>query len=348
MSGAFLPLLLAPVAVSITPALDRITPLDGGEVVVRGELRSALDGSTFDAVTEDDRYPSLRAGERVVRLGGLFDLVGGGLRVIEQDPAAHVYRLGSAGRGGMSCLAAGVPPPCLVPRLDELAHERLVTADELRATLGGRLEALVSPPPAPPLVGAEERSAIGWIAAVAGLLGLGTLARALRRARRGSAIGQVRAAAAEARRALRGEPTLAAVRDQVAALVARAVELERARRACARRLGKLDRARLEARHAAWTQSSSPDALAALAALAAERAEADQLGADLAATVAGLERIASSLRALGLRCRAERGARAVVAGGADPVEAMLGELAVREAAGDEADRVLADAKPHLPA
>jgi hypothetical protein len=344
MSGALL-VLLAPVAVSITPPLDRVTSLDGGEVVIRGELRSALDGSTFDAVTENDRYPSLGQ-ERATRLGGLFDLRGGGLRVIEQDPGEHVYRLGPATSGGMSCLAAGVPPPCLVPRLDELAHERLVTADELRATLAGRLEALVSPPPAPPLVSAEERSAISWIAAVAGLLGAGALVRAVRRARRRSAIGQVHAAAGEARRALRGEPTLAAVRERVAALVARAAELERARRACARRLGKLDRARLEARHAAWMQSVSPDAPAALEALAAERAEADQLGADLAATVAGLERIASSLRALALRCRAERGARAVVAGGADPVEAMLGELAVREAADEEANRVIVEGRPHL--
>jgi hypothetical protein len=52
-------------------------------------------------------------------------------------------------------------------------------------------------------------------------------------------------------------------------------------------------------------------------------------------VAGIERIASSLRALVLRARAERGTRAVVAGH-DPVEAMRGELALRDDATSEAD------------
>jgi hypothetical protein len=52
----------------------------------------------------------------------------------------------------------------------------------------------------------------------------------------------------------------------------------------------------------------------------------------------MERIASSLRALVLRARAERGTRAVVAGH-DPVEAMRDELDLRDDATSEADGAL---------
>ena len=92
------------------------------------------------------------------------------------------------------------------------------------------------------------------------------------------------------------------------------------------------------RRAAWAGSTAPDAAVALAALDAEAAEADQVAADLTSAVAGMERIASSLRALVLRARAERGTRAVVAGH-DPVEAMRDELALRDDATSEADGVL---------
>jgi hypothetical protein len=148
----------------------------------------------------------------------------------------------------------------------------------------------------------------------------------------------VRAAAADARRALRGDATLARARDQIQPLLARAEELERAHRACAARLARLEPARLESRRAAWAGSTAPDAAVALAALDAEAAEADQVAVDLASAVAGMERIASSLRALVLRARAERGTRAVAAGH-DPVEAMRGEIALRDDAIGEADGAL---------
>jgi hypothetical protein len=176
------------------------------------------------------------------------------------------------------------------------------------------------------------------LAAVAGLLGAAALARHVRRVRLASAIGQVRAAAAEARRALKGEATLAGARAQIEPLLARADELDRARHACAARLARLEPARLANRRAALSASTAPDALVALAALDAEAAEAEQVAVDLASAVAGLERIASSLRALVLRARAERGTRAVIAGH-DPVEALRGELALRDDAKSEADGAL---------
>jgi hypothetical protein len=324
----------APAAAAlVVPPLDRVTSL-AGEVVVRGELRSSLDGSTFDAVTQRDQFPPL-AGHPAPRLGGLFDPGAGGLRVVEQDPATHVYRLAPTGAAGPACEEAGVASPCLVPRLGVLAHERLVTVGAFGATLGGRIEA---EPLAPPAVSAQAASAFGWLAAGAGLLGAAALARHVRRARRASAIGQVRAAAAEARRALTGDVTLARAREQIEPLLARAEELDRARHACAARLARLEPGRLESRRAAWAGSTAPDAAVALAALDAEAAEADQVAIDLSSAVAGMERIASSLRALVLHARAERGTRAVVAGH-DPVEAMRGELAMRDDATSEADGAL---------
>ena len=320
-------------AALVVPPLDRVTPLSG-EVVVRGELRSSFDGSTFDAVTQRDQFPRL-AGEPAPRLGGVFDPGAGGLRVVEQDPATHVYRLAPTGEAGPACEEAGVASPCLVPRLVALAHERLVTAEAFGATMGGRIEAEAL---APPAVSAAAESALGWLAAGAGLLGAAALARHVRRARRASAIGQVRAAAAEARRALRGDATLARARDQIEPLLARAEELDRARGACAARLARLEPARLVSRRAEWAGSTAPDAAVALAALDAEAAEADQVAVDLTSAVAGMERIASSLRALVLHARAERGTRAVVAG-RDPVEAMRDELALRDDATSEADGAL---------
>jgi len=319
-------------AALVVPRLDRVASLPD-EVVVRGQLRSALDGSTFDAVTQRDQYPRL-AGQPEPRLGGLFDPVAGGLRVVEQDPAAHVYRLAPTGAPGPACQEAGLASPCLVPRLAELAHERLVTAEAFRATLSGRIEAETL---APPVLSAAGESTLAWLSAGAALLGAATLARRHRRARRATAIGQVRAAAAEARRALRGDATLAGARAQIEPLRARAEELERARRACAARLARLESARLASRRAAWAASTAPDAPLALAALDAEAAEADQVTADLGSATAGIERIASSLRALVLRARAERGTRA--AAGHDPVEAMRGELALRDDASNEADAAL---------
>jgi hypothetical protein len=321
------------VAAVDVPALDRITPLSG-EVLLRGELRSSFDGSTFDAVTQRDQFPHLE-GATAPRTGGLFDPAAGGLRVVEQDPDTHVYRLAPTGARGPACEAAGLASPCLVPRLAELAHERLETAEDLGVTLVGRLEAEAM---GPPVVSAAAAGTLGWLAACAGLLGAVALARQVRRSHRATAMGQVRAAAAEARRALQGDATLARAREQIEPLLARAGELDRARRACASRLARLEPARLENRRAAWAGSTAPDAAVALAALDAEAAEADQVALDLASAVAGLERIASSLRALVLRARAERGTRAV-ASGPDPVEAMRGELALREDAASEAESAL---------
>ena len=338
--AAMVPAVLAP------PPLDRPTPV-AGEVVLRGELRSSLDGSTFDAITAHDNFPQL-AGDRSPRLGGLYDPAAGGLRVIEQDLEHHRYRLAPSGDQGRACLEAGVASPCLAPRLTALAHQRMVTTDELAASLSGHLEAEMSaPPPAGPTPAdpdGNSPSRSTWAAAsLAALLGALLWRRALRRARLdretpgAGELAEVRAAARQARRALRGEPTLARARAQIDAVVDRAQALERTRQRCEAGLARLDLARLQARRAAWTGSTAPDAPAALASLDGEAREAAQLGADRAAAIAGLERIASSLRTLALRTRDDRGVRGVAVAD-DPVDALFGELDLRQDAAGEVEEI----------
>jgi len=316
---------LAAAAVAWAPPLDRITPV-ADQVMLRGELRSSLDGSTFDALTQRDRFPTL-PGASGPRLGGLFDPEAGGLRVIEQDSDNHVYRLAADGTVGAACVRAGVPSPCLVPRLQALAFERLVTAAELDASLAGTLGGELLPPP---LLSSTATRALGTLGGLAGLLLAAVLGLSLRRARRATTLGQVYVAAAAARRAIRGDATLAAVHQQIEALLVRAEELESARRACLRRLNAINPAALEAKRTQLARAQTPDAAAALAMLATESREADVLALDLASAMAGLERIASALRALPLRTRQHRGTQAVSAGG-DPVQALLGELDLRELA-----------------
>jgi hypothetical protein len=323
---------------TFVPRWDGIQPT-ADELVVKGVLRSSLDGSAFDAITQRGGYPGSSGAEP--RLGGLYDLEAGGLRVAMQDPAAHVYRLVGTGQIGPACRAAGVASPCLVPRMRALAHERLVTADDLGASLSGNIELELLPPPV--LSRTEGRTLVG---VAVGLLALVAWAAgwALRQRRRRSAIGQVHAAAAQARRATRGDATLAPLRTAVDALVARAEELEEVRRSSSRRLSGIDRAALDERRLLWTsRASDPDAAHAVTMLAAETAEANQLEADLSASLAGIDRIASSLRALALRTRQHRGTRARAAEN-DPVDAMLGELELRQAALGEAERVVLPTRP----
>ena len=106
------------------------------------------------------------------------------------------------------------------------------------------------------------------------------VALVLRRRRAQSALGRVRAAAREAIEATRRDPTLERVRAQVHAMLARAEQLDQARRACAARLVRIDRGNLERRREAMARSSSPEAAEALAWLTAECAEAERLQSDL--------------------------------------------------------------------
>lgn len=324
-------------------ALDRVTALaldPGAQLVVHGAVTTSLDGSTFDAAMQAD---GLAPG--AMRAGGLFDLAAGGLRIVAQRADRHEYTLVATGAPGVGCAAAGIGSPCLVPRLAQLAHERLKTASELAPTLAGTvaIEGVTTAASLEGLVAASDQPIAPRMAAaatdvslVATLFAGAWLARGWLRRRAASAIGRVKSAAREALGVTRHDPTLAGVRAQVHAMVARAEVLDASRRSFAARLAKIDRASLERRRDAAARSPSPDAAEALAWLTAECAEAERLESDLASSLLGLERIESALRVVALRARRGRGTRARVERD-DPVDAAALELALREEAAVEADR-----------
>ena len=309
-------------------SLDRVMALQldtGAQIVVHGAVSTSVDGSVFDAAMQAD---GLSPG--AMRTGGLFDLAAGGLRIVQQSVDRHEYTLASTGTPGPGCVAAGIGSPCLVPRLAVLAHERLKTASELASTLSGgvQLEGVIAPPAAP-----VDSEAMGVMSAAGGVVVTAVAvwtALVLRRRRAASAIGRVRNAAREAIRATKGDPTLAAVRTQVQAMLARAEQLDSARRTHAARLARIDRASLERRREAMARSTAPEAAEALAWLTAECAEAERVQSDLSSSLVGLERIESAMRVVSLRAREGRGTRARIAH-ADPVDATALELVLREEA-----------------
>jgi len=297
--------------------LGRVTPLSvdpGARVVLRGTVRTSVDGSVFDALA-------------------LFDPAAGGLRLAGQHPDRQEYVLAPTGGPGPACVAAGEPSPCLAPRLAELAHERLRTGAELASTLSGRVELEATAGPAiPPAALRDALTGAVIVGVVAVVVALLAAARRLAR----SPMGRVRAAAREATRATRGDATLQRLRGQVSVLLARATQLDVARRACLRRLRRIDRAALAKRVEARARSTAPGAADALEWLTAERAEATRLESDVAASLAGLERIESALRVMALRARAHRGVSARTAR-ADPVDTVAAELALRDEGLAEVDR-----------
>jgi hypothetical protein len=301
-------------------AFDRVTSLSldpGAQVVVRGLVTTSLDGSGFDAPA-------------------LFDLEGGGPRIAEQREN-HSFVLAPSGEPGTACATAGVGSPCLVPRVAELAHARLRTRGELASSMHGaiELEGVLAPPVAP----APD---VSRVLVIAGLLAAAVVVTAVAlaglRRRACSAFGRVHAAAREALRATRGDPTLERVRSEVHGMVARARDLEEARRACLKRLAGVNRAALDRKRDAYARSPSPDAAETLAWLTAECAEAERLESDLSSSILGLQRIESALHVVALRVREHRGTRARIARH-DPVDAAAAELHLRDEARAEADRAI---------
>ena len=184
--------------------LDRVTALaldDGARVEVHGQVGTVVDGHRFDAM-------------------GLFDFGAGGLRVVGHDAARSAYRLEATGETAIGCSAAGVPTPCLLPRLAEIAHERLMTARELAATLSGGIELEAGGPPA-----TASKLAIAGLC-IAGALMITWCAVAWSRRLARTALGRVRAAARHALRATEGDVTLEPVRKEIRVLVDRAVGLD--------------------------------------------------------------------------------------------------------------------------
>jgi hypothetical protein len=286
-------------------------------VQLAGEVHSTLDGRSFDAAA-------------------LFDFGAGGLRIEGGDASGHVYVVTASGQAAPACAAVGAPAPCLVPRVAELAHQRLFTASQLAASLVGGVE-LEARPLAKPVFGLGAAGAVSVLlgAALAAVWIAVVLPRYFGRAAMRTALGRVRLAARAAMRAARGDATLEPVRKQIRVLLARARQADVVRRACARKLARIDRGALDRRADALGRASGANvagAAAALATLSAERAEAARLEGDHAAAVVELERIESALRVVTMRA----GVRGLGSQAADPVDALAGELELREQAIAEAE------------
>jgi hypothetical protein len=295
---------------TMTVPLDRVTALviePGGRFELHGLMTAGLDGATFDAAR-------------------LFDFGAGGLRLVD-TPGAHVYQVEATGETAAACASLGVPSPCLVPRLNEIAQERLATVAELAPTLSGHIELESHAAPA-----AAASAILGTALGVGVVLAAAVfVAIAVSRRMGRSALGRVLRAARRARRAARGDGTLAAMRKPIRALVDRARHVDAARRACARKLARIDRAALERRVDALLRSSAKNGAAALAIVHAERAEVTRLEGEHAAAVVELERIESALRVATLRAGTLSLAVRV-----DPVEVLVSELELRDQAVAEAD------------
>lgn len=272
--SALLPQLLVATALAIEP---------GGSVTVAGAVESTYDGARIDAAQ-------------------MFDPGAGGLRVVERDGAR--LKMVPAGVGPM-CTALGLSSPCLVPRLTEHAHARLLDVDAFRGTLRGGFDVAIEAAPVAPSNAPAVLRAIALLgltgALVAAMLGL--LSR-----RRATPLGKVEAAARGARRAVAGDPTLATVREEIDRLVDHARDVDRVRVTCEAALARVR-----------TVSDR---------LAVEREEERRLELDLSRARARLTEIAAALRLVPLRVRE------AVRFGQSPIESIVGELTLREMAMSE--------------
>lgn len=274
--SALLPQLLTATALAIEP---------GGSVTVAGAVESTYDGARIDA-------------------SQMFDAAAGGLRVVERDGAR--VRMEPAGVGP-TCAALGIASPCLVPRLTEHAHARLLDVESFRATLRGGFDVSIAAAPPPPSRAPAVLRAVALLtlAAAAVAAFLAWLARV------GSTpIGRVQAAARSARRAVGDEPTLVVVREEIDRLVEQARQVDRVLRTCS---GELSRVRKIGDR-----------------LAIEHEEERRLIRDVANARARLTEIAAALRLIPLRIRE------AVRFGRSPVERIVEELGLRERAIAEAE------------
>lgn len=325
---------------SFEPVAYDLAGLAPGQMVtVRGAARTSFDGAVFDAATHTDATGS--------HVGGLYALDGTGLRVTARDGDAHAVTLVATGNDAPVCRSAGMAGPCLLPRTSALAHERLMTVEELEQTLTGSVEISVPEPPPPPIVSHRAARGLALAAALVAAVVAIVAWRRAREARRATAIGRVMEAAREVRRT-RGDATLATIGVTIDELVARANVVERERRSCARRLGAVDRAAVARRRAAWAASAAlgaagaPGARAASESMAAEEREVERLAAAHDAALASLEEIAASLRAASLRTSVASDAPAAREAMRAAAARLDEELALREDAAAEVERAVSRA------
>jgi len=226
--------------------------------------------------------------------------------------------------GSPAFAAIGRSAPCLVPRIADLARERLLTEAEFRSTLSGNLhvtDVSTIEPRAPVL---------SWTAFMSSAALLGVAGLVVMRAHRGSVESTTRKLARLARERTKSDPTLATVHASVNDLVTQADDLERAGKNAREHLAAIDgKSEAILRERAADASTHQDLRAAATR---ELTEIDRLRADVRAADAGVERVHAALRTIALAARTDRGVQ--VATRRDAAQGAFEALAIRDEAAEE--------------
>lgn len=196
------------VTLSLAHPAQHVEVPAGGEIVLRGALRSTIDGSIVDAASTTSAPPGVDS-------GGLIDFEAGGFHVTSRDVAAHEVHAVATGTGA-ACAKLGVASPCLPLRLLPQAQSRLLTIADYRASLTGSI--VVESPSSPAHLGDRPTARTHAAASVLLLVMMASallvviassIAHLRRRAR--SPLGRLLAIADRVRgKAERIDPTLAA------------------------------------------------------------------------------------------------------------------------------------------
>jgi hypothetical protein len=195
------------VKLSLDQLVQHINVPPGGEIVLRGRHFCDRDASVIDAVTTT--WPAESGAS--IDPGGLVDLESGGFHMTRRDPVTHEVHAVATGDTSPACATAGVQSPCLPLRLVQLAQRRMITVQDLRASLkAGELAVEVPGSVLPPV----SPGAAPYLQGAAVLLGLGALASlgwAAHRRRARSPAGQLLALAGRVRAKLKtADPIVAA------------------------------------------------------------------------------------------------------------------------------------------
>lgn len=239
------------VSLSITEVAHPVAVDPGGEVIVRGSVRSSHDGSIIDALTSRPGAAGVE-GEGAPVLGGLYDVEAGGWTVVSRDLRAHAYRLAATGNPGPACVEARVSSPCLPLRLLPLAQTRMLAVADFARTVSGEVTLEVLNPDSTPLAAppffVRYGTALG-VSAVILAAGLG-LASTLRRRSQTPEAKLHRTAAKVRARLASGDPVHRQLVPSIDALVKHADELASLRDRLRARVASTDRAGLNIRREA--------------------------------------------------------------------------------------------------
>ncbi len=302
---------------------------EGAELSVRGSIASRFDGTRFDAATRTDTLPD---GSTSTRAPGFYDLAAGGFEVASHDAKTHdvTLRAKNVARARATCAAAGMIAPCLLPRVRDLARERLLTESEFEGTLTGAIH-----PELTAQVVAPRAPLAAWTAFMGGATALLAAVLVAMRAARTSSRSVTKRLARDARSRTASDPTLATVHASIADLMMQAERFEHARirtHAALAGLQPENEAKLRARIAASSDERDPVRAAAVR----ELAEIDRVRADARAAREGIERVQATLRTIALASREHRGVRVAAAG--DATNEAIDALALRDAASEEVEEM----------